>query len=114
MNEIIISNIVRKNDVNFRIFYAKEHKIVLTAMDYEKIAVKEITLDVVVNRTLEELEEFFIKYNPDKLDNIYNNKSYDEIKIRVVKGKKEILQTIGVNLFYMLLIIMVTLAELLL
>lgn len=77
MNEIIISNIVRKNDVNFRIFYAKEHKIVLTAMDYEKIAVKEITLDVVVNRTLEELEEFFIKYNPDKLDNIYNNKSYD-------------------------------------
>lgn len=77
MNEIIISNIVRKKNVNFRIFYAREHKIVLTAMNYENIAVKEITLDVVVNRTLEELEEFFIKYNPNKQDNIYNNKSYD-------------------------------------
>ena len=77
MNEIIISNIVTKNKVNFRIFYAKEHKLVLTAMNYEKIAVKEITIPVVINRTLEELEEFFIKNNPEEVDNLYNKKSYD-------------------------------------
>lgn len=77
MNEIIISNIVNKNNVNFRIFHAREHKIILSAMNYEKIASKEITINVVVNRTIEELEDFFMMYTPTEEDTIYNNKTYE-------------------------------------
>ena len=109
--DIIISNIIIRNNVNFRVFFAEGHKIILTANSYgNKISTKEITMGVVVNRSIDELIKFFENHDVTGCNTeeaktefdtkLYANKTFDkEIDLVIYSNLTNAINDLATNFF---------------